>query len=51
MEKRNSMAYQIVTDGSCDLGLEEARQAGVKVVPFYVTFDGQVTKKRWKKSA
>jgi len=45
MEKRNSMAYQIVTDGSCDLGLEEARQAGVKVVPFYVTFDGQVYKK------
>ncbi len=39
------MAYQIVTDGSCDLGLEEARQAGVKVVPFYVTFDGQVYKK------
>ncbi len=39
------MAYQIVTDGSCALGLEEARQAGVKVVPFYVTFDGQVYKK------
>ena len=39
------MAYEIVTDGSCDLGLEEARQAGVKVVPFYVTFDGQVYKK------
>lgn len=39
------MAYQIVTDGSCDLGLEEARQAGVKIVPFYVTFDGQVYKK------
>ncbi len=39
------MAYQIVTDGSCDLGLEEARRAGVKVVPFYVTFDGQVYKK------
>ncbi len=35
------MAYQIITDGSCDLGEERARQAGVRVVPFYVTFDGQ----------
>lgn len=44
-EKRSSMAYQIITDGSCDLGTEVAQQAGVKVVPFYVTFDGQTYKK------
>ena len=35
------MAYQIITDGSCDLGAEAAQQAGVRVVPFYVTFDGK----------
>ena len=35
------MAYQIVTDGSCDLGQEIPQKAGIKVVPFYVTFDGQ----------
>ena len=35
------MAYQIITDGSCDLGQEIPRQAGITVVPFYVTFDGQ----------
>ena len=45
LEKGNSMAYQIITDGSCDLGVEAAQQAGVRVVPFYVTFDGQTYKK------
>lgn len=35
------MAYQIVTDGSCDLGQEIPQKAGIKVVPFYVTFDGE----------
>ena len=39
------MAYQIITDGSCDLGTEVPKQAGVKVVPFYVTFDGENYKK------
>ncbi len=39
------MAYQIITDGSCDLGEERAKRAGVRVVPFYVTFDGQTYKK------
>ena len=39
------MAYQIITDGSCDLGAEVAQQAGVKVVPFYVTFDGKTYRK------
>ncbi len=35
------MAYQIITDGSCDLGQEIPKKAGITVVPFYVTFDGQ----------
>lgn len=39
------MAYQIITDGSCDLDLETVQKAGIKVVPFYVTFDGQNYKK------
>lgn len=39
------MAYQIITDGSCDLGTEVAEKAGIKVVPFYVTFDGKNYKK------
>lgn len=39
------MAYQIITDGSCDLGEELPKQTGIKVVPFYVTFDGQNYKK------
>lgn len=39
------MAYQIITDGSCDLGKEIPKQTGIKVVPFYVTFDGQNYKK------
>lgn len=39
------MAYQIITDGSCDLGEERARMAGIQVVPFYVTFDGKTYQK------
>lgn len=39
------MAYQIITDGSCDLGTEIPDREGIKVVPFYVTFDGQNYKK------
>ncbi len=39
------MAYQIITDGSCDLGQEIPQQNGIKVVPFYVTFDGRDYKK------
>lgn len=35
------MAYQIITDGSCDLGQEIPQKNGIKVVPFYVTFDGR----------
>lgn len=39
------MAYQIITDGSCDLGQEIPQKAGLRVVPFYVTFDGKTYKK------
>lgn len=39
------MAYQIISDGSCDLGIEIVQKTGIKVVPFYVTFDGQTYKK------
>lgn len=35
------MAYQIITDGSCDLGQEIPMKTGITVVPFYVTFDGE----------
>ena len=31
--------YQIITDGSCDLTPEYAKQHNVKIVPFYVSFD------------
>lgn len=39
------MAYQIITDGSCDLGQEIPQKMGIKVVPFYVTFNGRDYKK------
>lgn len=39
------MAYQIITDGSCDLAQEIPQKTGIKVVPFYVTFDGENYKK------
>ncbi|MDD6071419.1 MAG: DegV family protein [Clostridiales bacterium] len=34
------MAYQIITDGSCDLNPELSKAKNLKVVPFYVSFDG-----------
>ena len=35
------MKFQIVTDSSADLSAEYAEAAGVTVVPFYVSLDGQ----------
>jgi DegV family protein with EDD domain len=35
------MAYQIITDGSCDLDPELVKAKNLKVVPFYVSFDGE----------
>lgn len=37
--------YQIITDGSCDLGEKVANELGVTVVPFYVSTDGENYKK------
>lgn len=34
-----SDSYQIITDGSCDLTPEMAREHDFKIVPFYVSFD------------
>lgn len=34
--------YQIISDGSCDLPEQLAKDMGVEVVPFYVSFDEKV---------
>ena len=31
--------YVLISDGSCDLTFEEAKELNVEVVPFYVSFD------------
>lgn len=31
--------FRIISDGSCDLGVERARQYDIDVVPFYVSFE------------
>lgn len=36
-----SETFQIITDGSCDLPPELAREKKIRVVPFYVSFDGE----------
>lgn len=41
----DNMSYQIISDGSCDLGEERAAELGVRVVPFYVSFDGETYQK------
>lgn len=33
------MAYQIITDSSCDLSVELVKEKKLQVVPFYVSFD------------
>lgn len=35
------MAYQIITDSSCDLSPELVKEKGLHVVPFYISFDEQ----------
>ena len=37
--------YQIITDGSCDLGTKIAEEHQIQVVPFYVSFDGETYQK------
>lgn len=34
------MAYQIITDGSCDLSEDYVQAMNLMVIPFYVSFDG-----------
>ena len=31
--------FRIISDGSCDLGTERAKQYNIDVVPFYVSID------------
>ncbi len=33
--------FQIISDGSCDLPPELTEEKGIRVVPFYVSFDGE----------
>ena len=35
------MAIKIISDSSCDLGLEYANKNDIEIVPFYVSFDSQ----------
>lgn len=37
--------FQILSDGSCDLTQEQLRDAGLEVVPFYVSLDGETFRK------
>lgn len=39
------MAFQIISDGSCDLSSQRAEAENVKVVPFYVSFDDTTYRK------
>lgn len=34
------MEFQVISDSSCDLPANRARELGVEIVPFYVSFDG-----------
>lgn len=36
-----SRSIQIISDGACDLTLDELKKLDVKVIPFYVSFDGE----------
>ena len=38
--------YKIITDGSCDLSTERAQELDVSVVPFYVSTDGIIIKRK-----
>ena len=37
----NETRFQIICDGSCDLTKEQIQEYQIKVVPFYVSFDGE----------
>ena len=42
------MKFGIVSDSSCDLSLQYARQEQVTIVSFYVSFDGEKYMKEGK---
>ncbi len=33
--------FQILSDGSCDLTAEQLREAGLEIIPYYVSLDGE----------
>ena len=37
--------FQIVSDSSCDLSAKQLEEAGIAVVPFYITLDGNIYRK------
>ena len=39
------MNYQIISDGSCDLSQELAKEKNIEIVPFYVSFDSETYQK------
>ncbi len=39
------MKYQIISDGACDLTLELREKYNIQVVPFYISFDGEIYQK------
>ena len=45
------MKFGIVSDSSCDLSLQYARQEQVTIVSFYVSFDGEKYMKEGKEIA
>ena len=36
----NNKNFTIISDGSCDLPDEIVKEKDIKVVPFYISFDG-----------
>lgn len=44
-KKENIMDYQIISDSSCDLANEYVKQHNLTIVPFYVSFDGELYQK------
>ncbi len=45
------MKFQIVSDSSCDLSGHFAKENGITLVPFYVSFDSETYMKEGKEIA
>ncbi len=37
--------FDIISDGSCDLTIEQIKELNIKIIPFYVSFDGSTYRK------